>query len=128
MAEMNWQEEMAKRYPCQEIPLGHITQLAAEFGVSKQRVSQVAKKLGLTSRKFEAQITNRVCGNCGQPLQKHKQLCHDCLYVTLACDICGRLFERLRSVAVARNERFKGVYCSHECYGVWWSEHHWKRK
>jgi DNA-binding MarR family transcriptional regulator len=126
--------EIVKRFPCQEIPMGGITEIAAKYGVSKQRVHQIAKRLGVSGTHFlpggkARAINSKICKNCGNPKEYKKVLCKDCRFPRLSFDVCGKLFRRDRKT-ILRNNAGRGAYCSWDCrnegLGTAAAEHHGK--
>ena len=112
---------LQRRYPCQSVPLGVFTEIGREFGVSRERVRQIAAGLGMESPLARAARRNGEkappqCANCGaqRATGKGRRYCEDCAYPLVACVQCGTLTRQHRSV-LTMTEQGRGRYCSHAC-------------
>ena len=111
---------LAERYPDRVIPRGIAIALAAEFGVSHQRVAQVASSMGWTT----APRSSRKCPPryeclCGQ-VQRSPNLCRECDTVALACGHCNEMVRRT-AVSMLRffqNGSSNTVYCNPRCWAA----------
>lgn len=117
---------IARRYPCGVLPTGASSALAREFGVSRQRVSQIVKALEVEVIR-QAQIrARRFCaGGCGKNIgQSKNDFCLDCRRVTLTCDRCHAEFRRpigqIRARASNKGAKGQANYCSRECQQAAW--------
>jgi hypothetical protein len=106
---------------------GEMTDLAAEFGCSRERVRQVLR------RNMELELESKKnslfpCGSCGKSRMyrgKMSSLCADCSWserrVSLTCRKCGKKFNRglashARYVAKYGKRRgHRGPFCSRPC-------------
>src|SRR3990167_8649167 len=91
---------LQEHYPCQAIPRGTLTEVGAVFGVTRERVRQIANKADF-GRLYHLPKPPRPCLNCGQPASPGTPLCEECRWVTLACTACGELFKRARHDVLA---------------------------
>ena len=115
-------EYIAKHYPCQAIPYGGLTPIALKFGVSTERVRQIANKMGATGRILST-TTEKVCPECGGAKSLQALRCKACWVsshtLDLTCESCGAVFQRQLSDQTARTpERGytrQGIYCSRSC-------------
>lgn len=105
------------------VPFGMLSAVAAEFGVSPQRVAQITKQAGIRVCRLP---TRRVgCAECGTPLGKGNVsgFCrkHVSPPLVLTCVSCGHAFERNLSVQRAKTEQ-RGyrpdgrVWCARGCF------------
>jgi hypothetical protein len=127
------------RYPCAELPPGTLTVLGEEFGLSRERVRQIAKGIGLTSTPgVRRKRPRRVCASCGKTMESKatSALCLACRWITLICDNCQAPIRRLASTVVQRmasNERrlaaglrlYSGrSFCNRHCRSEWGWKHY----
>ena len=111
---------LAERYPDRVIPRGIAVTLAAEFGISQQRVAQVASSMGWTTApRFSRKCPPRYECLCGR-VQRSPHLCKDCDRVELACGHCN---ETVRRTAVSMLRFFQygssnKVYCNPRCWAA----------
>lgn len=118
---------ISERYQC-AMPLGAMTAMAGEFGLSRQRVHQIAREMERRVKKPDILI----CGRCGtNPVGHSKRgLCRTCREETstleLVCDGCGVTFTRdtTRIIALqggaspSKRGQYSGkIYCSKICPG-----------
>ena len=126
------------RYPCMALPYGALTDLAVEYGVTREWVRRVAGRIGATGTRTGNRPNARPrvsCGRCGKPFQnppKSAAVCRDCRSVDLPCTFCGKP-KRVSAASLARkvNEdarvmpggtsaRYTGrVFCDRQCFGKW---------
>lgn len=132
---------IAKRYPCAALPTGALTDLAAEFGVSRERIRQIAKEMGLhgTSGK-RAKWTRLFCAECGKRITKPLEyfqargvepptFCGPCSArpIPVECSACGKVvlkrravFERGVGISRTVDKRYGArFFCSRPCMGRW---------
>ena len=105
-------------YPGTPLPPGTLRRTAFAFGVSPERVRQLARKAGLESaprRRMVMPVAPASC-QCGREIPAHRRYCSACRYVSLECCVCGRDFLRERSNAPS-SVSSAAVYCSRRCYG-----------
>ena len=81
-------EEVARRWPCMEVPYGGLTALAKEFGVSRQRISQIVTWHGVQTSGHRKK--SRLCLVCESDAAKYSRYCEEHRYVTVACPSCGK--------------------------------------
>ncbi|MCC6156101.1 MAG: hypothetical protein IT367_20215 [Candidatus Hydrogenedentes bacterium] len=98
---ISWQisNVLRERYPDGVAETGAWTQIAGEFGATRELVRQVAANLGIERRNKVRMV--RVCASCGNPpLARGQSLyCADCVKIPLACEWCGKLrYEYVRVV------------------------------
>ena len=105
-------------YPGTPLPPGTLRRTAFAFGVSPERVRQLARKAGLESaprRRVVTPAAPAIC-ECGREIPAHRRYCSTCRYVSLQCSVCSRDFLRVRSSSPA-SVSAAAVYCSRRCYG-----------
>ncbi len=119
------QAALLERYACQAIPYGALTEIAMEFGVTRELVRVTANRAGITGRLHAADMKpTLLCGSCGvRPvIGKNSATCRECKFVTLPCAYCGAPVKRAAWMFTARAKRygdkFTGeVFCDHACQG-----------
>lgn len=129
---------LVRRYPCAEVPHGAFTTLGTEFGVSRELVRQIARKLGMGKLRAERLKPIRVCA-CGKQLEPEGNgLCQDCRWVNLPCEWCGKPKKVLASLLawrIARGSEYTSpdgrkisysgrVFCNRSCMGLWLGREH----
>lgn len=83
---------VAKRWPCMEVPRGGLSELAAEVGVSRERVRQIVRAEGIGKR-LKGPPPPRPCKWCGLPvLRKNYRYCAACSAIPCICETCGKAF------------------------------------
>jgi len=96
-------------------------ELGSVLGVSRQRIHDLVKRLGLGDL-VRPKKWSFHCLDCGKPIHSGATRCRQCwlkIYgakmVTLTCDFpkCGKQFERKESDA----KRYKYHFCSRSCRG-----------
>jgi len=128
--------ELARRYPCQAIPYGGLKEVGQKFGVTRERVRQIARQAnyGRISK------GGTVCPTCGGTKMRESQLCQACYfaskYVELPCNYCRAPVRRLATRIVTLINQgplttptgpalYTGnVYCNRQCFGHWAAENH----
>lgn len=107
---------LLSHYPCQEVPRGALTEIANRFGVTKELVRHQAKKLAYTRAEHIPAV--RLC-ECGQPALNGGR-CAECRFVTVACEICGRILRRDRTNLMNRIRRgeSQSIVCSSKDLGL----------
>lgn len=124
-------EYMQRHYPCQAIPHGDLTAIGEKFGVTRERVRQIANKIGITGRLSRVTVT--VCSSCGKPLRhpNTKGICKDCRWVELPCGNCEQPVRRLASSLASRfgtstnyGTYMGRVFCNRKCLGSWCAKNH----
>lgn len=129
-------EILQKRYPCQQLPGGAQTDIAAEVGCSRELVRRVAKGLGLASEGHR--LTGRLyeCANCKGAFYRVSSMAPKTPYcsarcrteyeaLTLTCTQCGKVFvltgiRRTRYQQNVRIGRTTTPFCSIQCSGKAW--------
>jgi hypothetical protein len=110
--------EFQRMFPDGHVPRGGITRLARTVGLSKTRVSTVAREMGI----YNPPVVDRgtgPCEVCGKETKRPKRLCADCRVITLTCDACGKQFQRPRDRVLEKqyDPRYRGrVFCSWACF------------
>ena len=124
---------LRERYPCAALPPGAMTDLAAEFGVSRQRVQQIAKNIGVSGTKGSRNARPvHICASCGEPMSRGVKslMCRACKWITVSCDGCGVDIQRLASDLVRQVGQIKDTpyggatytgrsFCTKSCFGSW---------
>lgn len=107
---------LLSHYPCQEVPRGALTEIANRFGVTKELVRHQSKKLAYTRAEHIPAV--RLC-ECGQPALNGGR-CAECRFVTVACEICGRILRRDRTNLMNRIRRgeSQSIVCSSKDLGL----------
>jgi len=129
---------LERRYPCQAIPAGAQTDIAAEVGCSRELVRQVASRMGLVTPGNGAQrkAPRRACVTCGEPLPIHTKRdyhsgrCRPTM--TVPCSECGSPVTRpiSRILTLSRNAPRYGMnftgdaFCNKACQGRWLGKNH----
>lgn len=126
--------EMQRRWPCERAPLGALAKMALEYGVSRQRISQIARRAGVAGTRTK-EVPDRVdqtCPGCGEPftilrsyyqsrgrdLPTHCRRCRENIRFT--CPECGGEFWRnLSQVIYTANKLKVGPFCSNPCFGAY---------
>lgn len=108
--------------------MGMFTDVAKKIGVSRERVRQVAKKIGIgTMRKKLEEQSPKVCANCGKPSKTQKYCSQTCkrefydkkYYATTICEVCGKEVKYRKS-----REILKPRFCSKVCQGFFLGKNH----
>jgi DNA-binding Lrp family transcriptional regulator len=111
-------------------PYATQVEMAQAIGISRERVRQLLKKMGLPAVvKDPAKIPNYYCAACGKPIDTprsakaaHKFCDRACYYasrtVTVECFICSEIFPMQLSQWEVRLRRYNTLTCSMECRGV----------
>ncbi len=111
------QSALAERYQGSVVPRGTTPLLAAEFGVSRQRISQILQSSGRTVARPPARPCppNYEC-LCGR-VQRGQDLCKECNVVELPCRHCQRPVHRTVPylLALFRFKNSTTVFCNHAC-------------
>jgi hypothetical protein len=110
--------EFAKRFPDGNIPRGALTEIAEAVGLSKPRVSILAREMGLYGSEPPERSVGP-CEACGRPMRRPKRICEDCRTVNLVCDACGKPFTRARDRVLEKQNdpRYRGrTFCSWTCF------------
>jgi len=106
-----------------ELRRGEMAEIARRLGCSRERVRQIATKLGVRVKPGQPKFAE--CSDCGRKIPRGRlRLCADCRHrrtlVTLTCIVCGREFQRRRKDyndfirRVTLGER-QGPRCSKAC-------------
>lgn len=130
---------LLRHYPCQAVPYGALKEVGERFGVTGERVRQIANEMGM-GRLYK---TSQVCPECGGRKSEVSQLCKGCrcasVRIALPCNNCGAPVMRLASELARRIGKdgpkqtpsgpasYSGnVYCNKKCFGEWLGhEHGW---
>lgn len=121
---------IANRYYCGEYPTGALSDLAIEFGVSRQLVWQIAKSMGLKgpSTNVRRFLPIVLCAVCGKQIkyQNKTGICQSCRWIELPCVNCGELLKRSANNLAKRNGKstnrgtYTGrVFCNQKCFYQW---------
>lgn len=113
-----------------KIGVGVLKEIGDEFGLSRERVRQIAKKEGFIMPRDARKMLTRKCGFCGKKFHptmgkgKTQRLCSGkCrrderekkYFTTFTCTVCGIEKRILKSDLKKRT----GLFCSRTCYGVY---------
>ena len=140
---------LASHYPCEALPHGALTEVGSIFGVSRERVRQIARDNGFVGYGKQApeervrpgRMGRMLCRDCGKPYGTWRgaenrishNRCPDCRYIEVACAQCGKL-KRVRTsdYIVRRSEAYNAhrtemghptytgrSFCSTFCRGRW---------
>jgi len=86
-------------------------EIGERFGISRQRVQQIAKKEGIKKERKK----KYKCIVCGKEIKTQRKYCNTCREnlkkPTFICINCGKFFRRYLSEAKVKNIRF----CSDKC-------------
>ena len=100
------------------------TILANEFGVSRERVRQIARQNGYPPRR--GILKPKTCLLCGKTHYTKKQYCsHTCVYksrekrINVTCHQCGKTVERTPGNLRSKSGRY---YCNRACFIKWMKE------
>lgn len=95
-------EVLRRRYPCQEIPQGHLTKIGQEFGVTRELVRQVARKMNIGWQPNRV-TKRRLCkAGCGEVPDKKMLYCDGCREIPVSCSVCGTVFRLPRNQFLKR--------------------------
>ena len=111
---------LAERYPDKLLPRGIAAALAPEFGVSHQRVAQLASAMGWAlARRPSRKCPSRYQCLCGR-VQRSPALCKDCNSVQLPCGHCARTVRRTVESMLRLFEYRDSttVYCDARCWAA----------
>lgn len=125
-----------RRFPCQAVPHGALSEIGVELGVTRERVRQIANESGWGGRL--PVVSKKVivaCAQCGErPRRAASEFCRQCAWVVLPCTECGapvrRLASRLVEQAGAGGDRRRAligarpgytahVFCNHGCQAAY---------
>lgn len=114
-----------------ESPKKRAVDIARELGITRQRASQILKRLGYPPARLSR--PKRYCANCGKRLSRQTagNLCLACyranlssVNIELACPQCGKTFNRKKSYVIwARKEGQQHFFCSLSCRAKWMPRH-----
>jgi len=102
--------EVRKRWPCQELPWGAMTELALKYGISRERVRQIVRGKGMYEvRPPTRKSKTKGCHDCGShEVEPGAHHCEDHRWVVMQCPSCGNDFKMTRVEAIARGSRSNG--------------------
>lgn len=113
-------------YPCEALPLGALTEVGSIFGVTRERVRQIANANGFTgynaqdpeTRVNPGMMGRALCKSCGKPTNEKRfpenhtsrKLCRDCQWIEIACSQCGKM-KRVRTsdYLTRRSEKYSAA-------------------
>lgn len=134
------------KYPCAILPFGVVTEIAEQFGVTRERVRQIAVGLGYPGymsqtkdqRIIRSKMGRTLCPTCGKPMGRGRYAenrvsryrCQDCRWIEVACSECGKLkrvhaSEYLSKVSRGRTNygKYTGAqFCDRVCFGRYMGE------
>ena len=93
-------------------------EVGRRIGLSRQRVMEMRRQAGLPASQATKRIGWHSCLRCGIQIPHKRKYCSRACqwdYIQLACDECGKEFQRPRRMA----ERYKHHLCSQVCKGSW---------
>ncbi len=101
-----------------------LQQIGNKYGISRERVRQVLAKQGAITKHYHEKILY-TCLNCGKVTPNKSGICSkkcktDYNQITLICDNCGKLFNRVKNdiIRASNNENYKGhQFCNNTCFG-----------
>lgn len=138
---------LQSHYPCEALPFGTLTKVGTMFGVTRQRVQQIAVAngfVGYNSQMPEVRVVpgrmgRLLCPDCGNEMPNRdqhiaqdrvsKKRCDSCRWTLVSCSDCGKPVRRLTSSlisrideATTRNAAGRPVYtgrafCDRACFG-----------
>lgn len=114
------------------VPRGTFGELAVRHCVSRQRVQQVAGRLGLVAapqqRTPSRTAAPRACAACGRAAVTGKgKYCQGCRTVTQPCATCGApvTVRRAHWQRTQRDTRYRGrLFCNRRCFGAYAGTHY----
>lgn len=137
-------EHLIKHYPCAALPLGALSEIAAQFGVTRERVRQIAVGLGYPGwhsqspeqRVILGKMGRKLCISCGKPYGRGRYAedrigrirCEECRWTEVSCTECGKL-KRVRTSrylsSIGRTNKvgsgaatYTGAqFCNRVCFG-----------
>ncbi len=104
-----------------------LQQLGHLFGLTRERVRQLLKREGQTTKHKGWGSSTGSCSKCGKKihLPRKSRLCAGCLYtkVVLTCAGCSKPFERLKGQVNSNRSRAKSdlVFCDRLCRAYYFS-------
>ena len=108
-------------------PYATQAEIAQVVGVSRERVRQILKSLGLPPVVKNPEDYNP-CKSCGKPMHRistarTRKYCNRACQlsahtVTVECVVCGKLFIMATSRWTMHSNRYNSISCSMECRGV----------
>ena len=126
-------EILSTRYVCKAIPHGDFTKIAAEVGVSREYVRQIANREGWTGRLHaKDKVSRKVCASCGNVGVRGRSIyCSPCTWVEVPCSYCDKpvrmrvaqltnRMNQFHSSPNGKTVRYTGrVFCDRYCFGKW---------
>lgn len=114
------EKELTRRAgPDGVIPHGVMASLAAQHGVSRERVSSLARRMGLRGRRRGSPRPEKPRYQCLCGVERNTPtLCLSCRQVEIPCDICGKGKVMLDTEAARRLADGRMVFCSRRCLGI----------
>jgi hypothetical protein len=113
---------LEQRYPDRQMPFGTATLLAHEFGLSRERIRQIAVAVGMVRgpRPAAVEPPPRPCRLCERPARRGASYCLDCGFPVLQCIECGAVYRRRRAEIERWRSREGGYagrfnFCSRAC-------------
>lgn len=95
--------------------------IANEFGVSRERIRQIARQNGYPPRR--GVLKPKICPFCGKTYYTNKQYCsRPCVYnsrkkrIPVNCHQCGKTIERTPGNLRSKNGRY---FCNRTCFMRW---------
>lgn len=124
----------------QQNPCLTLIEIGDQLGVTRERVRQILKKEGMSTRALYVPKYGRfscvVCDKVFVPeratstrLYCSVQCQKEAAMITLSCDWCGNLFKRpiyKEKPTLARHPG-KNVFCNKHCYGSWFGYTLWRQ-
>ena len=115
-----------------EHPTWVFARIAAELGISRERVRQLLSKekglysIGTAKNPLHYQTYGLLCPECGGLKEKKSKKCQVCnatLVVDLVCTYCGKSFERRAALQAIQDKRLpnhgENTFCGNSCQGKW---------
>lgn len=109
-------------FPSGYLPMGALKHTGLAFGVSGERVRQIAQRAGMrtATRTRRAPPMVHRCPCCSTEVRRPNHYCARCRLVTLRCSQCGGTFQRPRRQVQpggGAKEPEGNFYCSRRCFG-----------
>lgn len=145
---------LAAHYPCEALPLGALSDVGTIFGVTRERVRQIAKAGGFVAwrdqdpavRVYPKGRTGYIlCRDCFKPTGRRvrgadrisRTRCADCRTIAVVCTYCGtpklistttylaHMREPAKPTPDGKLAKYTGrTFCNRSCFGRWIAEHH----
>lgn len=118
---------IARVYPCGELPVGALTDIGEVFGITRERVRQIANQAGV-GRIYWHRTPKPAptCRDCDRPTpSRYHRYCEEHALIALTCAACTQEFQINRSQLKqrlsqgGRGRKAAQFFCSKKCSGSW---------